>query len=328
MHIAMNRLLGSSTFTVFLGKSAHQRSQALCHGYNNSTKVRQVYLNGLAVYAVAYYLQCMGFETDSETSQLRHPAVRAVMDVADLKVIGQGTLECRPVLPGESTLAVPPEVFHDRIGYVAVQLTDDLSQAILVGFAETVANHGQLALVSLQSIEELPDYLDALATPVPLHNRESLSSWWENLFGQGWQTLEALLGIPQTTLSFSLRNQAHVKTAGIQRAKLLDLGMQLGHQSVVLLVAIAPSPEAEQSHSNTCEEFTLLMQLHPADGEPCLPADITLTLLSANQEVLQTVRSRVQDNYIQLKRFQAMVNEVFDVVIAHGETCITESFRV
>ncbi len=323
----MKRLSRNSTFTVPLNKSAHKWAQELCQGFDRSEKIGQIYLNGIAVYAVAYYLRCMGFEVDTDTSQINNPAIRAVMDVADLNVIGRGKIECRPVLPEMQVVTIPPELQQDRVGHVAVQLNIELNQAILLGFQKSVLNTNYLELEFLQSIDDLPDYLDSLESPITLTRREILSSWWDNLFDQGWQSLETLLNQSQPSFSFSFRNQGSIKTNSIERAKLIDLGIQLGHQSVVLLIAIAPQLDGQDIQQDITE-FDLLVQLHPAHGEPYLPSGITLTLTTDDQQSLQAVRAREQDNYIQLKRFQATLNETFNIVIRYGEICITESFQV
>jgi len=270
---------------------------------------------------VAYYLHCMGFEADIDQSQLNHPALRTVMDVADVAIARMGRLECRPVLPNASTLFVPPEVRHDRLGYVAVQFNPELTQAQVLGFATTVPASGEIPLTELRSLDTLPDYLDHLQPAAAPPARERLSNWWQDLFGPGWQTLEALLGTPHPALALGLRGPTELPAASLQRAKLIDLGLELGPQKLILLVAIAPA----RDHP---DEFTLLVQLHPAQGAPTLPADVALTLLADDEEPLQSVRSRSQDNYIQLKRFQASHDETFEVVIAYGDTQVTEAFAV
>ena len=308
-------------FTFPISHTTRQWAQARCKGHQDTAKIRQIYLNAIAVQMVAHYLRCMGFEADIHQSQLNHPALRAVMDVADLAIARMGRLECRPVLPHATTLLVPPEVRHDRLGYVAVQVNPELTQAQVLGFVATVPANGEIPLTELRSLETLPDYLDRWQPTDTTPARERLSDWWQDLFGPGWQTLEALLGTPQPALALGLRGPAELQATSLQRAKLIDLGLELGQQRLILLVAIAPA----RDHP---EEFTLLVQLHPAQGEPTLPANLALTLRTADQEPLQSVRSRSQDNYIQLKRFQASREETFEVVIAYGDAQVTEAFAV
>lgn len=325
MHIAMKPLSGSSTFTVHLGKSAHRLAQTLCQGHKSTDKIRQLYLTGLALHAVEYYLQCMGFEIDRNSSQSFDPALRAVMDVADLVVVGRGRVECRPVLPGAVFFEVPPDARFDRLGYVAVQLDADLQVATLLGFTATVAENGKCSFNQLQPLEALftcPAGQSLGLLPVP---KEDLGQWLGNVFGQGWQTLEALLGTDQPPLVLSLRTAHPLSHTGVQRAKLIDLGLRLSDQAVVLLVAVAPTVDSADLEPS----LTLLVQLHPAQGRTFLPPELELSLWSeAQAEPLQRVQSRHQDNYIQLKRFQATLGESFEVVITYGESRVTESFIV
>lgn len=72
------------------------------------------------------------------------------------------------------------------------------------------------------------------------------------------------------------------------------MGMHLGSQAVVLLVAIAEDSE---------QKVEILVQVHPAQGETYLQPNLKLVLVSESGMILQKVQSRGQDNYIQLKRF-------------------------
>jgi hypothetical protein len=74
---------------------------------------------------------------------------------------------------------------------------------------------------------------------------------------------------------------------GAKRGKLIDLGMELQGQRVVLLVNV--TEEADN-------QLSVLVQLHPAGEERYLPPQIALTLLSQAGKKLQEFRSRTQDN--------------------------------
>jgi hypothetical protein len=43
-------------------------------------------------------------------------------------------------------------------------------------------------------------------------------------------------------------------------------------------------------------------------------------------ETLQEVRSRSQDNYIQLKQFRGLAGECFNIQVAFGDASVTEKF--
>jgi hypothetical protein len=331
--IPMINHLSDSTFTVPLNLSAHRLAERFRQQHTQPDKAKQVYLNTLAVSAVNFYLRCMGIETNWETSQSYDPVMQAVMDVADLEIRYQGEyqgrLECRPVLPQVQVVQIPAEVWAERIGCVAVRLDSSLREATLLGFTE-MPEVEELPVSQLRSLDDLLDRLRQLRTPQPvtspIANKVNLSQWLQGRFEAGWRSLEDLIGSDQQLL-FSLRTDPLANSlanslaneATVKRAKLLDLELQLGSQPAVLLVAITPENE---------QKVGILVQLHPSGSETYLPPNFQLALLSETGDVLQQVRSRSQDNYIQLKRFRGLFGERFDLQLTLGEVRITESFTI
>jgi hypothetical protein len=300
-----------------LSSSAHAQAAQFCRQQSNPVKAKQVYLNTLAVSAVKFYLRCMGIQTDWEASSSCNPVMQPLMDVADLEVTGLGKLECRPVLPNTAIVCIPPDVWSDRIGYVAVQFDQSLREATLLGFTTTAPEGGELPISQLRSLEELLEHLRHLRQSQPDEVRISLSEWFQNRFEADWQSLKALLGTNTENLAYSFRSASELSGARVVRAKLIDMGLQLGSQAVALMVAI--TPEAEQ-------KVGVLVQVHPALEETYLPANLRLGLLSKLGETLQEVRSRSQDNYIQLKRFRGLPGECFNIQVAFGDASVTEKF--
>jgi len=307
------------TFTVPLSLSAHRLAEQFRRKHCNQKKAKQVYLNTLAVSAVKFYLRCMGIETDWEASLSWNPVMQTLMDVADLEVTGLGSLECRPVLPESQVVHIPPEVWSDRIGYVAVQLDESLKQATLLGFSKTAPFTDELPNSKLSSLADLLEHLRHIRQTEPVKMRVNLSQWFENFFEAGWQSMATLLGTQQQNLAFSLRSTSGLSEASVKRAKLIDLGLRLGGQAVVLLVAIAPDAE---------QKVGILVQLHPTGGETYLPPHLSVGLLSESGTTLQEVQSRSQDNYIQLKRFRGLPGECFNIQVAYGEASVTETFVI
>jgi hypothetical protein len=274
----------------------------------------------------------MGIETNREMSQSYDPLLQAAMDVADLEVSDRGKLECRPVLPDVQVVYIPPEVWSDRLGCVAVQLDPSLQTATLLGFTE-ISGVAEVPVSQLRSLDALLEHLrqtaPALNPPAhsPVNERVNLSQWLDNWFEAGWRSLDALLGTGQPHFAVSLRTDSRLSEAAVKRAKLIDLGLSLKERSVALMVAITPSV----GHINAPEvspQMEILVQIHPMGGETYLPADLRMSLLSASGETLQEVRSRSHDNYIQLKRFRGLPGECFDIQVAFHETCLTEMFTV
>ncbi|NJM97140.1 MAG: DUF1822 family protein [Phormidesmis sp. RL_2_1] len=316
-----------------LPPSAHRLAQRFCQQHKDSQKVKQVYLNTLAVSAVEFYLGCMGVETNRSSSQSCDPIVQTALDIADLDLLGRGKVECRPLLPETSVLRIPPEAWSDRIATIAVQLSPSLKAATLLGFAPSGCH--EIAIDELRSLDDLTEYLNLTQPPVTA--RIHLSHWLENQFTAGWQSLTALTGLNQPRLASSFRNSVpssdlnDLSELETRRAKLIDLGVQLGFESVALLVAITPlRPEVqpETPASEAEPRIEIWVQIHPVGDADYLPPEINLSLLAATGETLQAVQSRHQDNYIQLKRFRGTPGEAFDLKISFGEMDTTESFVI
>lgn len=321
----MTRNLSNVTFNVPLGAEAHRLAQQFCSQQSDRAKVKQVYLNTLAVSAVKFYLQCMGIETNWEASLSWNPVFQTLMDVADLEIPKRGKLECRPVLPEANIVSIPPEVWcdaeggreHDhRIGYIAVRLDSKLVEATLLGFTKIAPESGELPINQLHSLEDLLEHLHQIRQLQPTKMQVNLSHWFEQIFTDNWQSVEALFATREN-LAFSLRSTSRLGEASVQRAKLIDLGLQLENQSVALLVAIAPDADLK---------VAILVQLHPTNAD-YLPPDIKLILLS-DGSTLQSVQSRSEDNYIQLKRFRVNPGECFNIQVAFGNVTVTESFTI
>lgn len=307
------------TFTVPLSTQAHRLAQQFCQQQRDRPKAKQIYLNTLAVSAVKFYLHCIGIETNWEASLSCHSVFQTLINVADLEVPNLGKLECCPVLPEANVVSIPPEAWSDRIGYVAVQLDSSLQQATLLGFTKTAPKTGELPIDQLHSLLDFLEYLYQIRQPKPTKVQVKLSQWFEHLFDTSWQSLETLLATKQDNLAFSLRSASPNGDTSVRRAKLLDLGLQLVSQAVVLLVAIAPEAD---------EKVAILVQLHPTGKETYLPPEIKLALVTETGETLQQAQSRSHDNYIQLKRFRCQPGECFNIEVAFGDARAIETFTI
>lgn len=316
-------LAQSAYFMAPLSPSAHRLAQQFAQRQVDPQKAQGVYLNTLAVSAVEFYLRCVGVEPNRSASHSHDPIMQLMLDVADLEIPGKGKLECCPLLPNMSVLSIPPEVWSDRLAYIAVQFLPSLQAATLLGFAP--AGSQEIALDQLRSLDDLAAYLDQTqpaATP-----GVNLSQWLENLFETGWQSLTMLTGLNQPRLATTFRNSSLLSETETRGAKLIDLGVQLGFESVALLVAITTlKPTMTELELEPCLE--IWVQIHPTGETSCLPPDIVVSMLSTTGEILQAAKSRHQDNYIQLKRFRGTPGERFDIKVAFGEICTTESFVI
>jgi hypothetical protein len=145
----------------------------------------------------------------------------------------------------------------------------------------------------------------------------NLSQWFENIFEVGWQSFDAIISSQQKTLAVQFRTDVMLNDLRVKRAKLIDLGMQLGGTAVVLLLGLT---------SELDEKISIRVQLHPANDEIYLLPDIRLVLLSESGKILQEVQSRNHDHLIQLKKFKSYPGKNFSIKIAFGDISIKEDF--
>ncbi|WP_017317982.1 DUF1822 family protein [Mastigocladopsis repens] len=311
----------SLTFTIPISLEAHALAERFRKKYRNPHKAKQVYLNTLAVFAVQFYLRCMEIQTSWEGSFSCNPVIQTLMDVADLEVIGLGTIECCPVLPNQKVIHVPPEVCSDRIGYVAVQLDESLEEATLLGFFKTVPSGGELPLSQLGSLEDLLIHLNQSTEKIkqPIH----LSQWFMNVVDIGWQTIESLLNPQQQAeLVFKFRGaeptlSLHPENSncGVQKGKLLDLGRDSKNQPIGLVVGLIPA---------SGEEINISVKVYPTSGQNYLPEELELIVLDeAGIAVMQATARNTKS--IQLN-FSSEIGERFTVKVVLGDVSFTEVF--
>ncbi|BAZ17534.1 hypothetical protein NIES4071_94140 [Calothrix sp. NIES-4071] len=197
------------TFTVPLSFEAHSLAQMYSKLQDRPNKAKRVYLNTLAIYAVDHYFRCMGFATNWEGSDSRKPILQKFLDIADLNVRGVGKFECRPILPGADKLEVPCEAWDERVGYVAVQLTQSLKEATIIGFVPQIEeNQGIIPLNQLRAFDEFPEYLmkvknEGITVKVP--QLVNLYEWLNNKFETHWQSVEEFFSTQ--TYSIAFRNR-------------------------------------------------------------------------------------------------------------------------
>jgi hypothetical protein len=324
-------MIAQPSITIPLSQIAHDLATQFAAEQKNPQKGTQVYLNTLAVYAVHTYLKWLQVESDLEQSDSWHPALRSLFNTADLVIPNIGKLECRPILPEATEVLIPAEVSEDRLGYIGVQLNEAIDQAHLIGFIPATALPESSEFIKIQVFQPLETVLDCLVPNIATTSQTvsssfqsiTLQNWFQNIFEAGWQSIDALIGM-QPELSYvrsEFRPGSMLRAAEttIEGAKLIDLGIQLGNQFVVLLVAIAPDPQ---------KGYSIVVQLHPASGRPYLPTPLTLSLYSQSGNQLQEVQARSQDNYIQMRPFWGQAGEPFAVKIMADTIGLTEYFTI
>ena len=298
------------TFSVNLTQKSNKLAEKFCSYHSNLQKSEQVYFNTLAIYAVNHYLQCLGFKTNWKASNSYDVVMQSFIDIADLEVINHGKLECKVVLPNSEFVYIPQEVWMGRIGYIAVQLDEDLQTATLLGFTPKVATEN-LPLNQLRPLEEFPQYLQQVTPPI------DLNEWFEDFVQQGWKTLESLIA-NQSSGSLNPCFKDNTCFSGEEIFKAVKR-FEFENQSVLMLVALKPEEK---------EQISVRVRIYPDSENSCLPEYLKLAILSDSEKILKEVTSRRIDNFIQLPSFRCRSQESFKLQLSLDNIHFKESFFV
>ncbi|MEM9215884.1 MAG: DUF1822 family protein [Cyanobacteria bacterium P01_F01_bin.150] len=333
------------SFPIPLPLSIHATAQLFCQPQWLPQKLRQVYLNTLAVYAVNSYLSYLGADTCLDQGDSWDPLMRELTDAADLVLIHQNQkyrIECRPVLPNASTCYVPPEVWTQRIGYVAVRLDDALRYATLLGFLPQV-DAMNIPLSQWRSLDMLVQ--SVFSSEVNRSNsefveqvktRSHLTEWLKGTVEQGWQQLqeltlpENLLGLNQPVLQFrstitplcsdpaSDQSSAQAAMRSTVRGKYLDWQFPTGQQeNLVLVVGVIPAQK---------QEMNIWVKICPQEASAYLPSQLEVIVLDERDIAVMQAQSR-QSEMIQLK-FGGRIGEKFSIKVSLNESSKVESFII
>lgn len=313
---------------VALTSTAHQLADKFCQLQGTLPQAEQVYLNTLAVCAVNDYLQKLGFATDLAASDSQDAIMQTVLDVADLLVKNCGKLECRVVQPEAEVVCIPEEVWHERIGYVAVQFNESLDEAMLLGFVAKVSSR-EFPLNQLQSLADLPEYLQQVSSALAARQPGdkpwiNLSQWWEGVFEVGWQTIEEVLAPSQAQLAFNVRSAIRTQksivdtpTQQVERVKLLSSELKQEGNSVALLVGLIP---------DKLPTIDISVEVYPTAGKTELPEDMELMILDDSGAAVMQAQAR--NSQTMRFNFSGEPGDFFRVKVVLGDISFTEAFVV
>ncbi|NEP62517.1 MAG: DUF1822 family protein [Symploca sp. SIO2G7] len=139
----------------------------------------------------------------------------------------------------------------------------------------------------------------------------SIADWLENIFEQGWQTMDSL----RPELSASTFRSTVASTAVLTCGKKIFLNKAPDDLLLMFSVDI---------ESNTNRNIRI--QLYPS-GESLLPSDVVLALeLSETGELLKTVKAGSQDNFIQIPPFRCSAGQRLKVHIQLDDSACQEEF--
>ena len=138
----------------------------------------------------------------------------------------------------------------------------------------------------------------------------SLVDWLQNEFSNaitsGWQN-------PQTALSMALSSNT------VNRAKLINLQLELQQQTVILLIGVVPENN---------DRMRVVVQVYPSAGTRCLPPQLQLSYLDGDGIILRQVTARNNDNFVQLPAYTCPVGTELNIQLKLNESRIVERITV
>ena len=295
---------------VSLDCDAHDHASRLAAAQANPAEGQRVYLNTLAVWAVHTYCQWLGIDTAPSEGDSWQPGLAALLDVADLPIVGMGRLECRPVLPGERSFRLPLAAMGDRLGCVAVQFFDTLDRVELVGFLPPLPAESAVDEPITIAIEDL---LPLIALLNALHPVANLRQWLEGLLdGPTWQA-------PEQLLATTRYRPTPAAARSVCQAKSIALG-ESGQPTVVLVVQVSAETAA-------VEQLTVRLRVYPASSKALLPR-LRVAVLDEWGDVLLENQTQPDAVYTELVLADCQPGEQFSVRMTYRSLSVVEEFMV
>lgn len=134
-----------------------------------------------------------------------------------------------------------------------------------------------------------------------------LQQEFTNALASGWESYR----------SVAVMSPTHNNT--IERAKLIDLQVDLNCQTVVLLVGIVPEAN---------DRVRVIVRVHPVIGSRYLPPQLQLSYVDPEGNSLRTVTARTNDDYIQLPAYTCPVGMEFNLQLQLQDARLIERFIV
>ncbi len=133
-----------------------------------------------------------------------------------------------------------------------------------------------------------------------------LSEWGKNIIDELWQ--------PPSNFVYS-RTEKNV----IENSQIKQKAITIDNQQVILVLEISEENNNKRS---------IKIELYPCENSRYLPANIQLTLISSEGQVLKSTQARNQDNFIAINKFKAPLNLSFKVEVKLDLAIHTEDFIV
>nr|MDJ0775643.1 DUF1822 family protein [Mastigocoleus sp. MO_167.B18] len=144
----------------------------------------------------------------------------------------------------------------------------------------------------------------------------NLGQWWNEVFEEGWESLEEILTLQMPDPVYLRSN--HSPEYPIQKGKLFDFGSLLNNKKFALVVKMKPEKN---------EEKGVIVQIRP-ENEYCLPQDLKLKVTlnhNTNEAESEEAIATESDCIIQLG-FCESPGKKFKVEAIYQEAVFTEEF--
>ncbi len=321
----MHMMLVTNLFKVSLPIRQRICAEKFSQQQNNPQKAKQVYLNTLAVSAVAMYLNNLGWITNYEQSDSWNPIMQTLLDVADLEIPNYGKIECRAVLLEQQELMVPPEVKSDRIAYIIVRFGSSLRECELLGFVPEITTD-KISLTQLQPIGNLTTYLRKFPE---LQNRQkpqsiiNLNQWWQGIIDDSWQLVETIFP-PQSTLSFRSPQQLQELprmdrlSRGISRVKLLSWEQEYQVETIALIL---------QLEANDSGVIDISAKICPINTSLYLPSELEIMILDETKNPVLQAKTNTANETLEFL-FSGEPGEIFSIQASLQDNNIVETFII
>ena len=303
--------LNQKPISILLDNNAHRYAQQFATEQVNPIKGKQVYLNTLAVYSVHTYLRCLNINSNIANSDCWQSGLRAMFDVADIN-LPNGKLECLWLLPGEEVINIPLEAREERLGYIVVQLEEQLKQVEILGFIsgnQIKFDTETVNIAQLQSLETLFNAMSPTSYAIAIKQQTNLNQWLDSIFSNDWQPVETILA-GRITRSLATANPA------ITRGKTIEWQVNSLQQEIILVLKIMP-----QSNST----IDLCLQLYPGQADRDLPPGLSVSILDAGDRLCMSARAKKSDDWMQLE-FSCHPGEKFKVEMNLAGVSVVEHF--
>jgi len=284
-----------------LRKSYRNLAEEFKSSISNLIRANQVYLNTLAICAVQQWLKDIGIATDWTECDSNNFMIREIKDIADLEIVGVGKLECRPILSGETRVHLPPEVIHNRIGYILVEVDTKNWEAKLLGFYPS----SQSESISVEQLQPLKSVINIIYPPKQKEVPHDVLAWIETTLNKMCDSVEAIF-------KDNSNSQRMIPLLGYRTVE----SSRIGYQGIINEINIVASSSIKVTKilgiNKDSKFINIIFDVTSTDANICIPKGLEVQALNQDNEVISTLKAGDNHSNLRLK-FRCEFAEPFTV---------------